>query len=257
MSLLTRLTHESARLLLTTQRYVTQLPRASSGNRPSVYLTFDDGPHPERTERILDQFAANGGKATFFVIGRRARRHPSMLRRILNEGHSIGSHTWRHWSARHLSSEDYLADVRRNRDEIEQITGHKTDLFRPPYGELTPRTLMKLVLDGFRIIHWTHDTRDLQLPSIQHLRQRFSEDLLVDGDIVLMHDDCCVTSYALGECLNAWGAGVNFLPIPMKSQYHAQTSSGLKSPQSQNPVTTEQSPVGIGSQSNSEQWGSL
>jgi hypothetical protein len=56
--------------------------------------------------------------------------HASMLRRILNEGHSIGCHTWRHWSARHQSSDDYFADVRRNRDEIEQITGHKTDLFR-------------------------------------------------------------------------------------------------------------------------------
>jgi len=257
MSLLTRLTHESARLLLTTQRYVTQLPSADPGDKPSIYLTFDDGPHPERTGRILDQLAEYGGKGTFFVIGRRARRHPATLRRILKEGHSIGCHTWRHWSARHQSSDNYLADVRRNRDGIEQITGHQTDLFRPPYGELTPRTLMKLVLDGFRIVHWTHDTRDFQRPNIPDLRQRFSEEPLVDGDIVLMHDDCCVTSYALDECLNAWGAGANFCSIPTQSKDHAQTSNGSTIPQSQDPVTADRSLVGISSSANSKQWGSL
>jgi hypothetical protein len=116
---------------------------------------------------------------------------------------------------------------------------------------------VKLMRDGFRVIHWTHDTRDFQLPSIPDLQHRFSEEPLVDGDIVLMHDDCCVTSYALDECLNAWGAGVDFLPVPMKSQYHALASSGLMIPPSQDPVATAtRSLVGIGSQNHSEQWGS-
>ena len=85
MSLLTRLTHQTAKLLLNPQRYVTALPRVTGGRRPAVYLTFDDGPHPDRTNRILDQFAEVGGYGTFFAIGRRARRNPQTLRRILRE----------------------------------------------------------------------------------------------------------------------------------------------------------------------------
>jgi len=216
MSLITRLTHQTAKMLLNPQHYVTALPGVDSGECPVVYLTFDDGPHPDRTNRILDQFGESGGHATFFVIGRRARRDPETLRRILREGHAIGCHTWRHWSARRLPSQVYLDDVRRSRDEIQQLTGQPIDLFRPPYGELTPMALLGLMLDGFRIIHWTHDTRDFLLPPLSELSRRIEYETLSDGDIVLMHDDRCVTSYALGDCLSTWGARAEFRAIPMR-----------------------------------------
>jgi len=216
MSLITRLTHQTAKLLLNPQQYVTALPGGIEDSRPSVYLTFDDGPHADRTNRILDQFAEAGGHGTFFVIGRRARRDPQTLRRILREGHAVGCHTWRHWSARQLPSQVYLDDVRRSRDEIQQLTGQPIDLFRPPYGELTPLTLLRLMSDGFRIIHWTHDTRDFLLPTISELSRRFDEEALTDGDIVLMHDDRCITSYALGDCLREWGPRAEFRAIRMQ-----------------------------------------
>ncbi len=203
-------------MLLNPRQYVTALPGVDADARPSVYLTFDDGPHPDRTNRILDQFAEVGGHGTFFVIGRRARRDPKTLRRILREGHAIGCHTWRHWSARQLPSQAYLDDVRRSRDEIQQLTGQPIDLFRPPYGELTPLTLLRLMFDGFRVIHWTHDTRDFLLPTISELSRRFDRDTLADGDIVLMHDDRCITSYALGDCLREWGPRLEFRAIPMR-----------------------------------------
>ena len=215
MSLITRLTHQSAKLLLSPRRYLTRMPNRSGDDRRAIYLTFDDGPHPERTSRILDQFAEFGGYATFFAIGRRARRYPETLRRILREGHAVGCHTWRHWSSRRQPFRDYLEDVRRSRDELEQITGHEIDLFRPPYGELPPLTLVMLMLDGFRIVHWTHDTRDFELPTVPDLWRRFDKAPLADGDVVLMHDDRCVTSYALGDCLRVWGSHAEFHAIPM------------------------------------------
>jgi peptidoglycan-N-acetylglucosamine deacetylase len=224
MSLLTQFTHQTAKLLLNPQRYVTALPQVTGGRRPAVYLTFDDGPHPERTNRILDQFAEVGGYGTFFAIGRRARRNPQTLRRILREGHAIGCHTWRNWGARQLPSQVYLDDVRRSRDEIQQLTGQPIDLFRPPYGELTPLTLLRLIYDGFCIVHWTHDTRDFLLPTIPELSRQFDDETLEDGDIVLMHDDRCVTSYAFGDCLREWGPRAEFRAMPMspRSEYQAQ-----------------------------------
>jgi len=215
MSVLTKITHQLARRLCDDRRYVTRAPAQADATGPAVYLTFDDGPHPDRTNRILDQFAESDSKATFFVIGRRARRHPQTVRRILADGHSVGCHTWRHWSARQLSSQAYVDDVRRSRTEIEQITGRKIDLFRPPYGELTPVSLWKLLADGFRIIHWTRDTRDFQLPAIPVLQQRFAELPMIDGDIILMHDDASVTSYALHSCLQSWEPRLQFLALPM------------------------------------------
>lgn len=215
MSILTRLTHRTAVRLFDERQYVTRLPGNSPDRRPAIYLTFDDGPHPDRTCRILDQFAEAGGHGTFFVIGRRVRRYPSVVRRILKEGHSVGCHTWRHWSARKLSADAYVKDVRRSRDEIQQATGQQIDLFRPPYGELMPRSLLKLIGEGFRVIHWTHDTRDFRLPSVPELESRFQQRSLEDGDIVLMHDDRCVTSYGLGDCLRVWGTAAHFQPVPM------------------------------------------
>ena len=223
MSVLTRITREAAVRLFGPERCFTRMPRTGDSGRPSVYLTFDDGPHPERTARVLDQLAAAGARATFFVIGRRARKHPALLRRILNEGHALGSHTWRHWGARRLSTAAWMNDVRRGREEIEQITGVGTDLFRPPFGELTPGALWQLLAARFRIVLWTHDTRDFLLPSLPELRSRFLEAACHDGAVVLMHDDRCVTSYVLEHGLRDCAASVRFQAIP-------GTGSGLPTP---------------------------
>ncbi len=219
MPLLTRLTHELASRLADPQRYVTRLPGLAP-ERPAVYLTFDDGPHPDRTNRILDSFAEFGGHGTFFVIGRQARRFPRTLCRLLDEGHSVGCHTWSHRSARNCSTADYIKDVHQSRDIIEQITGRPIDLFRPPYGELTPLTLYRLLNDGYRIVHWSRDTRDFELPPIADLPRRFDRQPLTDGDIVLMHDNCSVTSYSLETCLRRWGRHAAFRGVPMANDSH-------------------------------------
>jgi peptidoglycan/xylan/chitin deacetylase (PgdA/CDA1 family) len=178
-----------------------------------IYLTFDDGPHPDRTPRILDQLAANHALATFFVIGRRARRWPNVLRRIVEAGHALGTHTWSHWSARKAAAADYVADAVRARTEVEQIVGHSCPLFRPPYGELTLGTLIGLLKSGFRIVQWSCDTKDFLAASTAELTDHCTRHKPQSGDIVLMHDDRSVTSYCIDSICRAWAQPTEFRAI--------------------------------------------
>lgn len=216
MSLLTRITHEAAKRLLDPRQYVTSMPCTPNEDQPVVYLTFDDGPHPDRTHRILDQLAEHNCQATFFMIGQRAQRHPETVRRVLSEGHSIGSHTWSHTSVRGRSAHDYVEDVHRGRIELEQITGRRIELFRPPYGELTPLTLSQLMLHGFRLIHWNFDPRDFERDAASDLVKQFDHRPLENGDVVLLHDDRSVTSEAMHGVLDQWASRTSFRAIPMR-----------------------------------------
>ena len=96
-----------------------------------LYLTFDDGPIPEVTPWVLDVLRKHGALGTFFVIGKNAEAHPSLLERIRSEGHSIGNHTWDHLNGWKTPARTYLE----NTDRAQRITG--TKLFRPPYGRMT------------------------------------------------------------------------------------------------------------------------
>lgn len=112
-----------------------------------VFLTFDDGPDPEATPRVLDTLAKAGAKATFFLIGEKAERHPALVERLRTEGHAIGNHTWRHEDAWRTPRREWLRSVQRG----QEITG--SDLFRPPYGHLTPG-LVSALHPQHRIVQW-------------------------------------------------------------------------------------------------------
>jgi peptidoglycan-N-acetylglucosamine deacetylase len=96
----------------------------------AVYLTFDDGPHPEVTPWVLDQLAAHDAKATFFCIGKNVLQHPEILVRILSEGHSIGNHTHNHLNGWKTDADTYIANIR----EAARVIDAR--LFRPPYGRI-------------------------------------------------------------------------------------------------------------------------
>ena len=109
----------------------------------AVCLTFDDGPHPEYTPRLLDLLSRLGVRATFFLVGQEAERFPSIVRQIAEEGHVVGNHTYEHREATLISSESFLAEVLRASDYLGELSGQKVDLFRPPHGRLTiPKLLV-------------------------------------------------------------------------------------------------------------------
>ena len=124
---------------------------------PTVYLTFDDGPHPKATPFILDQLKKYNAHATFFCIGKNVAEYPDIYERILVEGNRVGNHTHHHLNGWKTDTKTYVEDVLEARQYID------SDLFRPPYGKITPFQINRLKNmgaagalsgKGFRIIMW-------------------------------------------------------------------------------------------------------
>ena len=112
--------------------------------RPRTALTFDDGPHPENTPRILDALDHAAARATFFLQGAEVERHPALAREIVRRGHQVGNHGHSHFDARRTSREVYLADIRRAQESLGQALGAPAErIFRPPHGTVTPDALTK------------------------------------------------------------------------------------------------------------------
>jgi peptidoglycan/xylan/chitin deacetylase (PgdA/CDA1 family) len=118
--------------------------------KPSVYLTFDDGPHPTATPFVLEQLKKYDAKATFFCIGKNVIEYPAIYQQILEEGHSIGNHTHNHLNGWKTSTEKYVENVLEARKYI------SSPLFRPPYGRITPfqAKQIKKVIPEAQIIMW-------------------------------------------------------------------------------------------------------
>lgn len=169
--------------------YVRMLCRAKTIRRV-VALTFDDGPHPDRTPRVLDILKKHGAQATFFVVGKNAEAHPEIIRRIVAEGHLIGNHTYSHsnrfpWMAESVMKEEiHWCDV-----VLEKITGRRPTLFRPPFGVSNPSLAKALRRDFRTIVGW--DIRSLDTIE-RWSRERVFERVrrrLRPGSVVLLHDD--------------------------------------------------------------------
>jgi peptidoglycan/xylan/chitin deacetylase (PgdA/CDA1 family) len=168
--------------------YVKALCRADTPDR-TVALTFDDGPHPDYTPKILDILARHGVQAAFFVIGSKAEAHPEIVRRMVEEGHIVGNHTYSHsWHFPLLGTGKMADELRRSDDAIEQATGTRPSLFRPPFGVTNP-AIARAVNKGYIVAGW--DVRSLDTASkrprtkvFERVRRR-----LRPGSVVLLHDD--------------------------------------------------------------------
>ena len=112
---------------------------------PSIYLSFDDGPHPEITPLVLDHLNKWNAKASFFCVGNNVVNHPDIYRRILDEGHAVGNHSFNHLNGWKQKDEDYLNDIAKAKQYID------SDLFRPPYGKITRFQLKQLDKPAYRL----------------------------------------------------------------------------------------------------------
>ena len=167
--------------------------RSNEGaDRPSlcaVSLTFDDGPHPDFTPQLLDNLASSDIRATFFIVGDKARQHPEIVRRIADEGHEIGNHTWSHSEPRKTSARKFREEVCRTNDVLFELTGQRCRLTRPPKGELSPGKILCLLQLRQTIVLWNRDPQDYLMKSWADMEFWCRSYEPNHGDIVLMHDN--------------------------------------------------------------------
>jgi len=159
----------------------------SRGEPPGVYLTFDDGPHPQHTPKFLDILTKYDCKATFFVTGRLAEKHPDIVRMTAEAGHTIGSHGYNH-SIMILKKERVIHDnLKRSLDTIADITGSSPRLFRPPHGWFG-RHLRSVATElGLKLVLWSLSPADYVANPPTVLERRIVRRIR-PGDIVLLHD---------------------------------------------------------------------
>lgn len=178
------------------------LYRGSGGLPARVALTFDDGPHPDNTPRILDVLGRYGAQATFFVLGSEAARHPELVRRIHQAGHQVANHGYEHTSAKERPPSFLASNALRCQSLLEQQLGHALPReFRPPYGDITARSYLAVRQLGFRFAFWSVDSRDSFTTECAAVVSTLSNAGLNGGDIVLMHDDYAHTTEALPAIL--------------------------------------------------------
>lgn len=156
---------------------------------PRLALTFDDGPHPEHTPRILDLLQTAGARATFFVIGELAARHPDLIRRIAEEGHELGNHTWMHSEPSRTSARQFQTEVQQTDAYLANLTGQVPRAMRPPKGELNWAKLCGLWGRGKTVALWNVDPRDYRLRSADEIATWVSHYTPCDGDVLLFHDN--------------------------------------------------------------------
>jgi len=175
-------------LVLRLRMFVDAVVRGPEGAR-GVALTFDDGPDPETTKEVLDVLDARGVKATFFVIGAKAARHPEMVRAILDRGHDVGVHGFAHDRLFSLRGERRVrSDLERAVRTLEELTNERPALFRPPIGHTNP-TIARIAAElELVVVGWSVAARDGIASASQKVVVRRITRGLEDGAIVLMHD---------------------------------------------------------------------
>ncbi len=181
----------------------TMLPRQVISRLPAsrdarVCLTFDDGPHREHTPQILDILARNDLLATFFFTGHQAERMPELIRAARQQGHDVANHGYRHLRLSEISHDEFMVNVERGHDVLEQIVGSALPrLFRPPYGGVGLRELVALRRAGHRLVLWTVDSTDSWLNDPDQVVAAVLGGPLRSRSIVLLHEDYAWTVEAL------------------------------------------------------------
>lgn len=202
--------------------------------QPFVAMTFDDGPHPQNTARLLDMLRQRNIKATFYVIGRSVDLHPALTRRIVAEGHEIGNHTYTHPNLSKLSDAEVRSELERTRASIARATGVMPRTMRPPYGALlqTQRSWIRSEF-GYPTILWSVDPRDWQRPGPSVVTSRILAGSH-NGAIILAHDLHASTVDAMPATLDGL----------LRKGYRFVTVSQLLAMQPQAAPSTEQAAVG-------------
>lgn len=167
-----------------------------------VAMTFDDGPHPKLTPRLLDMLKERNIKATFFVIGKCVAEYPDIAKRIVDEGHEIANHSWSHPQLTKLSPAAFDTEISQTNDAIEKATGVRPVTMRPPYGAINAGLTKRLNEEyGLSVILWSVDPLDWKIRKSDHVSSHIIKNT-APGAIILAHDIHASTVDAMPAALD-------------------------------------------------------
>ena len=194
---LTKLNHISnPNMIYVHQKITIPQKRATINKEKSFYmqgpptlkiaLTFDDGPDPIYTPQVLDVLEEYDVPATFFLLGERVEKYPNITRRIINEGHTIGNHSWSHPDLTTLNDRQLSKEIFNTEQKIEETVNKETALLRPPYGFVSSQLITKLKRMDYKVIHWSLDSLDWQAKKKEEVLNK-TIPYLNRGAIILFH----------------------------------------------------------------------
>jgi peptidoglycan/xylan/chitin deacetylase (PgdA/CDA1 family) len=164
--------------------YIWEMPNSKN----KIYLTFDDGPTPEITEWTLQQLKKHNAKATFFCIGDNIKKYPEIFKKVIEEGHSIGNHTFNHLNGWKTKTNEYVENIKLCDTETRNLKLETRNLFRPPYGKIKPSQSRELRKLGYKITMWDIISYDFDATIS---KEKCLENVLKNvkqGSIIVFHD---------------------------------------------------------------------
>ena len=180
----------------------------------SIAITFDDGPNPELTPRLLDMLKERGLRATFFVVGKNVEEYPGIVTRMALDGHEVANHSWSHPALTKLGVESFRKQVENTNQAIANATGKRPVLMRPPYGA-TSVSLNKRLNEqfGLKVILWSVDPLDWKYRNSDRVYNSIIQNTR-PGSIILAHDIHPTTVAAMPATLDALlGKGYKFVTV--------------------------------------------
>jgi len=181
--------------------------------KKQIALTFDDGPHPKFTPKLLALLRQYHVKATFFVVGEMAEKYSNLVKQEIADGHSVGNHTYHHMNLTKIPEEYVATEIKACGEVLAKITGKPPHLFRPPGGDYDKAVAEDAEALGYTIVLWTDDPGDYAKPGdnviIQRLLTRVN-----NGSIILIHDGIQQTYDVLPQIItNLKKRGFEFVTI--------------------------------------------
>lgn len=152
-----------------------------------LYLTFDDGPVPDATDYVLHILKERHIKATFFCVGDNIRKHPELFHRLINEGHSVGNHTYNHLNGWKCSTQEYTENVERCVEELRK-NGVESSLFRPPYGKIK-KPQVDVLKKHLQIVMWDVLSGDFDPGITPEKCLKNTTKATADGSVIVFHDN--------------------------------------------------------------------
>lgn len=207
------------RILTITPAAEIKVYRSVPTEKKQIALTFDDGPHPTLTPRVLEILERYGVPATFFMVGQNVLNYPEAAKKVIEAGHEVGNHTFTHPHIPRLNEHAIMDEIGKCEDALEELCEYRPHLLRTPQGALTPSLERCLLEDDYILVLWSLDTRDWENKSTACI-VRTVLDRVQAGDIILMHD-------FIGHNSKTPEALEKIIPILLSEGYEFVTVSAL------------------------------